>query len=69
MEYIKCLFEGFYELCGDRISGDEHAIVGGFTTFKGCPITVIGHQKGKDSKDSMEDAFYRNWGMSTPQGY
>ena len=66
MDYIKCLFEGFYELCGDRISGDDHAIVGGLATFKGCPITVIGHQKGKDS---MEDAIYRNWGMPTPQGY
>ena len=53
-------------LCGDRISGDDHAIVGGIATFKGCPVTVIGHQKGKNS---MEDAIYRNWGMPAPQGY
>ena len=66
MEYINGLFEDFYELCGDRISGDDHAIVGGIAKFNGCPVTVVGHQKGKDS---MEDAIYRNWGMPTPQGY
>jgi acetyl-CoA carboxylase carboxyl transferase subunit beta len=66
MEYISWLFEGFYELCGDRVSGDDHAIVGGLAIFKGCPVTVIGHQKGKNS---LEDAIYRNWGMPTPQGY
>ena len=66
MEYISWLFEGFYELCGDRISGDDHAIVGGIATFKGCPVTVIGHQKGKNS---MGDAIYRNWGMPAPHGY
>ena len=66
MDYISWLFDGFYELCGDRISGDDHAIVGGIATFKGCPVTVIGHQKGKNS---MEDAIYRNWGMPAPQGY
>ena len=66
MDYIRWLFDGFYELCGDRISGDDHAIVGGIATFKGCPITVIGHQKGKNS---MGDAIYRNWGMPAPQGY
>lgn len=66
MDYISGLFDGFYELCGDRISGDDHAIVGGIATFKGCPVTVIGHQKGKKS---MGDAIYRNWGMPAPQGY
>lgn len=66
MDYISWLFDGFYELCGDRISGDDHAIIGGIATFKGCPVTVIGHQKGKNS---MEDAIYRNWGMPAPQGY
>lgn len=65
-DYISWLFDGFYELCGDRISGDDHAIVGGIATFKGCPVTVIGHQKGKNS---MGDAIYRNWGMPAPQGY
>lgn len=66
MDYISWLFDGFYELCGDRILGDDHAIVAGIATFKGYPITVIGHQKGKKS---MEDAIYRNWGMPAPQGY
>ena len=66
IDYISWLFEGFYELCGDRVSGDDHAIVGGLAMCKGYPVTVIGHQKGKSS---LEDAIYRNWGMPTPQGY
>lgn len=66
MDYINWLFEDFYELCGDRISGDDPAIVGGIATFKGCPITVVSHQKGKTS---IEEAIYRNWGMPMPQGY
>lgn len=66
MEFINWLFEGFYELSGDRVSGDDHAIVGGFAKFKGFPVTVVGHQKGKDS---LENAIYRNWGMPNPQGY
>lgn len=66
MEYIQWLFAGFFELCGDRIGGDDHAIVGGLATFHGCPVTVIGHQKGKGS---LEEAIYRNWGMPSPEGY
>lgn len=66
MDYISWLFDSYYELYGDRISGDDHAVVGGIATFKGYPVTVIGHQKGKNS---MEDAIYRNWGMPAPQGY
>lgn len=66
LEYIKWLFAGFFELCGDRIGGDDHAIVAGLATFHGCPVTVIGHQKGKGS---LEEAIYRNWGMPSPEGY
>lgn len=65
-EYINQLFVGFYELCGDRTLGDDHAIIAGFATFKGYPVTVVGHQKGKKS---MGDAIYRNWGMPAPEGY
>ena len=66
MDYIEKLFDDFYELRGDRLSGDDHAIVGGIATFFGRPVTVIGNQKGKDS---VEDAIFRNWGMASPQGY
>lgn len=66
MDYIGKLFDGFFELCGDRLGGDDHAVVAGLAEFHACPVTVIGHQKGKGS---MEDAIYRNWGMPLPQGY
>lgn len=65
-DYIDALFENFVEMCGDRISSDDHAVIGGVATFHGCPITVVGHQKGKES---VEAALYRNWGMPSPQGY
>ena len=66
LDYINNLFEDFYELSGDRVSGDDHAIVGGIVTFNDRTLTVIGNQKGKDS---LNDAVYRNWGMASPQGY
>lgn len=66
LDYINNLFENFYELSGDRVSGDDHAIVGGIVTFNDRQLTVIGNQKGKDS---LNDAVYRNWGMASPQGY
>lgn len=66
LDYINNLFEDFYELSGDRVSGDDHAIVGGIVTFYDRTLTVIGNQKGKDS---LNDALYRNWGMASPQGY
>ena len=60
------LFASFCELSGDRISSDDHAFISGVESFHGCPVTVIGHQKGKGS---VEEALYRNWGMPSPQGY
>lgn len=66
LDYINNLFEDFYELSGDRVSGDDHAIIGGIVTFNDRTLTVIGNQKGKDS---LNDAVYRNWGMASPQGY
>ncbi|WP_099221292.1 acetyl-CoA carboxylase carboxyltransferase subunit alpha [Listeria costaricensis] len=65
LDYIPLLFEDFMELHGDRTFGDDPAIVGGIATFKGQPVTVIGHQRGKDTKDNL----YRNFGMPHPEGF
>lgn len=47
-DYIEHLFEDFFEICGDRLSGDDPAIIAGICHFNGKPVTVIGHQKGKN---------------------
>lgn len=47
VDYINRLFPDFYELCGDQVMRDDHAIVAGVATFHGCPVTVIGQQKGR----------------------
>ncbi|ABZ82705.1 acetyl-CoA carboxylase, carboxyl transferase, alpha subunit [Heliomicrobium modesticaldum Ice1] len=65
IEYIRLLFEEFYEMKGDRLYGDDPAIVGGIARFQGRPVTVIGHVKGKDTKENI----YRNFGMPHPEGY
>jgi acetyl-CoA carboxylase carboxyl transferase subunit alpha len=65
LEYISKLFTDFIELHGDRFFGDDLAIVGGIAKFEGRPITVIGHQKGKDTKENIK----RNFGMPHPEGY
>ena len=65
LEYIQELFEDFTEFHGDRLFGDDPAIVGGIATFGGRPVTVIGEQKGSDTKDNI----YRNFGMPSPEGY
>ncbi|MBO8171868.1 MAG: acetyl-CoA carboxylase carboxyltransferase subunit alpha [Bacillaceae bacterium] len=65
LDYIENLFTDFMELHGDRLFGDDRAIVGGIARFKGTPVTVIGHQKGKDTKDNIA----RNFGMPHPEGY
>ncbi|PWS21490.1 acetyl-CoA carboxylase carboxyl transferase subunit alpha, partial [Enterococcus faecium] len=62
LDYISLLFEDFMELHGDRAFGDDAAIVGGIATFHGIPVTVIGHQRGKDRKDNL----HRNFGMPHP---
>jgi acetyl-CoA carboxylase carboxyl transferase subunit alpha len=64
-DYIARLFEDFLELHGDRLFGDDEAIVGGIATFEGKPVTVIGHQRGKDTKENLR----RNFGMPHPEGY
>jgi acetyl-CoA carboxylase carboxyl transferase subunit alpha len=65
LDYIKLMFTEFVELHGDRNFGDDHAIVGGLARFEGQPVMVIGHQKGRDTKEKV----YRNFGMPNPEGY
>lgn len=64
-DYINGLFDDFIELHGDRYYGDDGAIVGGIATFHGVPVTVIGQEKGKNTKDNIK----RNFGMPSPEGY
>ncbi|MCA0992442.1 acetyl-CoA carboxylase carboxyl transferase subunit alpha [Pseudalkalibacillus hwajinpoensis] len=64
-DYIDRIFDDFLELHGDRLFGDDEAIVGGIATFEGNPVTVIGHQRGKDTKENLR----RNFGMPHPEGY
>ncbi|RID86450.1 acetyl-CoA carboxylase carboxyltransferase subunit alpha [Peribacillus asahii] len=65
LEYISLIFENFIELHGDRCYGDDEAIVAGIAQFNGQPVTVIGHQRGKDTKENIR----RNFGMPHPEGY
>ncbi|OCA91367.1 acetyl-CoA carboxylase carboxyltransferase subunit alpha [Bacillus sp. FJAT-27225] len=65
LDYIDQLFTDFFECHGDRTFGDDEAIVGGIAKFKGKPVTVIGHQRGKDTKENIR----RNFGMPHPEGY
>ncbi|MFJ5758292.1 acetyl-CoA carboxylase carboxyl transferase subunit alpha [Neobacillus sp. NPDC093182] len=65
LDYISNLFDGFFECHGDRSFGDDEAIVGGVAKFRGLPVTVIGHQRGKDTKENIR----RNFGMPHPEGY
>ena len=65
LDYIQALFTEFDELHGDRAYADDPAIVGGVARFEGVPVVVIGHQKGRDTKERQ----YRNFGMPRPEGY
>lgn len=65
LDYIREIFTDFIELHGDRSYGDDEAIVGGVAAFNGLPITIIGHQRGKDTKENIR----RNFGMPHPEGY
>ncbi len=59
------LFTDWQELHGDRMYGDDLAIVGGLARFDGMPVMVIGQQKGRDTKERVR----RNYGMPKPEGY
>ncbi len=65
LDYIELLIDDFMELHGDRYFGDDGAIVGGIGWFEGFPVTVIGHQKGRNTKENIK----RNFGMPNPEGY
>ena len=65
LDYVQGLFTDFEELHGDRAYADDSAIVGGLARFNGCPVMVMGHQKGRDTKEKI----LRNWGMPRPEGY
>ena len=64
-DYISSLVHDFTELHGDRLFGDDHAIIGGVGTFKNQSVVMIGHQKGKTVKERVR----RNFGMPHPEGY
>ncbi len=65
MDYIQGMFTHFQELHGDRHFADDQSIVGGMARFKGQPCVVLGHQKGRDTKERA----LRNFGMTKPEGY
>jgi len=65
LDYIEHIFTDFEELHGDRAFADDHAIVGGIARFNGQSCVVIGHQKGRDTKEKI----FRNFGMPRPEGY
>lgn len=65
LEYIHLIFDEFIELHGDRTFRDDGAIVGGIASLRGRPVTVIGTQKGRDTKENIA----RNFGMPHPEGY
>jgi acetyl-CoA carboxylase carboxyl transferase subunit alpha len=65
LDYVNDIFTDFHELHGDRAYADDASIVGGMARFNGAPVLVLGHQKGRDTKERTA----RNFGMSKPEGY
>jgi len=65
LDYVREIFTDFHELHGDRMYADDLSIVGGMARFNGMPCMVIGHQKGRDTKERA----MRNFGMPRPEGY
>ncbi|OBU12727.1 acetyl-CoA carboxylase carboxyl transferase subunit alpha [Morganella psychrotolerans] len=65
LDYINLIFTDFQSLAGDRAFADDKAIVGGLARLSGKPVMVIGHQKGRDTKEKL----LRNFGMPSPEGY
>ena len=64
-DYVAALFDEFMPLAGDRAFADDQAILGGFATFRGCRVMVIGHEKGADTASRLR----HNFGMGKPEGY
>jgi acetyl-CoA carboxylase carboxyl transferase subunit alpha len=65
LDYVEALMTDFVELHGDRKFADDAAIVAGFADFRGRPVALVGHQKGRDTKEKVR----RNFGMPRPEGY
>jgi acetyl-CoA carboxylase carboxyl transferase subunit alpha len=65
LDYVERLFTNFDELHGDRRFADDHAIVAGIADYKNQPIAILGHQKGRDTKQKI----FRNFGYARPEGY
>lgn len=65
LEFVEMIFSDFLELHGDRLYRDDPAMVGGLAYLEGIPVTVVGQQKGRDTKENI----YRNFGMPHPEGY
>jgi len=65
LDYVGYLFTDFFDMGGDRHFGEDLSIVGGFARFDGQPVMLIGHQKGRNTKENMA----RNFGMPRPEGY
>ena len=65
LDLVNLLLEDWVELHGDRVFGDDKAVVGGLALFEGEPVVVIGHQKGRDTRENIA----RNFGMPHPEGY
>lgn len=65
LDYVERLFTDFFEMAGDRCFGEDPSIVGGFARFDREPVMLIGHQKGRNTKENM----VRNFGMPRPEGY
>lgn len=65
LDYVERLCTDFTEIHGDRRFADDHAIVTGFALYKGAPVMIVGHQKGRDTKQKI----YRNFGYARPEGY
>jgi len=64
-DYLRIIFDEFQELAGDRAFADDKAIMGGLARINGRAVMVIGHQKGRDTKEKIK----RNFGMPKPEGY
>jgi acetyl-CoA carboxylase carboxyl transferase subunit alpha len=65
LDYVEKVFTDFQELHGDRMYADDHSLVGGLARLDNEPVVIIGHQKGRDTKERV----WRNYGMARPEGY
>ncbi len=65
LDYIDRVFTDFQELHGDRMYADDHSLIGGLARLEGEPVVIVGHQKGRDTKERV----WRNYGMARPEGY